>query len=104
MEEKTPFVAQSFQMLDFGTSKSDSEVSKSNSWKITSFSKSTLLQREPFLTMFYAISTALHCLLLSKSLCLNLFEVVSSDFNGVDADMNSMLSNSQQRVCLSCNE
>ena len=28
-----------FQMLDFETSKSNSEVSKTNSWKITSFSK-----------------------------------------------------------------
>ena len=41
-----------FQMLDFKTSNSKSEVSKPNSWKITSFSKTTLLQREPFL-MFY---------------------------------------------------
>ena len=32
-----------FQMLDFETSKSNSEISKSNSWKITSFSKTTLL-------------------------------------------------------------
>ena len=46
----------------FKTLKSNSEVSKSNSWKITSFSKtillqrrvtlSQLLQREPFLTIF----------------------------------------------------
>ena len=36
-----------FQMLDFETSSSKSEVSKSNSWEITSFSKTTLLQREP---------------------------------------------------------
>ena len=41
-----------FQMLDFVTSNSKLEVSKSNSWKISSFSKTTLLQREPFLTMF----------------------------------------------------
>ena len=46
-----------FQMLDFETSNSKSEVSKSNSWKITSFSKTTSLQREPFfLTMFYIIN------------------------------------------------
>ena len=45
-----------FQMLDFETSNSKSEVSKSNSWKITSFSKSTSLQREMFLTMFYTIN------------------------------------------------
>ena len=32
-----------FQMLDFETSNSKSEVSKSNLWKITSFSKSTPL-------------------------------------------------------------
>ena len=41
-----------FQTLDFETSKSNFEVSKSNSWKIASFLKATLLQREPFLTMF----------------------------------------------------
>ena len=41
-------------MLDFETSsKSNFEISKSNSWKTTSFTKTTLLQREPFLTMFY---------------------------------------------------
>ena len=33
--------------------KSYSEVSKSNLWKIISFSKTTVLQREPFLTMFF---------------------------------------------------
>ena len=48
-------------MLDFGTSKSNSEVSKSNSWKFTSFSKTTLLQREPFLTMFYTINSSIAC-------------------------------------------
>ena len=41
-----------FQMLDSETSNSKLEVSKSNSWKITSFSKTTSLQRELFLTMF----------------------------------------------------
>ena len=37
---------------------SEPEASKSNSWKITSFSKTSYmaLQREPFLTMFYAIN------------------------------------------------
>ena len=45
-----------FQMLDFETSNSKSEVSKSNSWEITSFSKTMALQREPFLTMFYTIN------------------------------------------------
>ena len=33
------------------TSNSKSEVLKSKSWKMTSFSKTTLLQREPYLTM-----------------------------------------------------
>ena len=66
MEEKTPSsheVIGCFQMLDFGTSKSNSEVSKSKSKflvEINYFSKSTLLQRKPFLTM---LPTALHCLL-----------------------------------------
>jgi hypothetical protein len=46
----------SFQVLDFETSNSKSEVLKSNSWKITSFSKTTPLQREQFLTMFYIIT------------------------------------------------
>ena len=45
-----------FQMLDFETSNSKSEVSKSNSSKITSFSKTTSLQRVLFLTMFYTIN------------------------------------------------
>ena len=58
MKEKTPLSHEvvCFQMLDFETSNSKSEVSKSNSWKITSFSKTTSLQREPFLTMFYIIT------------------------------------------------
>ena len=40
MNDKTPMSHEvvCFQMLDFETSKSYSEVSKSNSWKITSFS------------------------------------------------------------------
>ena len=58
MEEKTPLSHEvvCFQMLDFETSNSKSEVSKSNSWKITSFLKTMALQREPFLTMFYIIN------------------------------------------------
>ena len=40
-----------FHEFDFETSNSKSEVTKSNSLKITSFSKSTSLQREPFLTI-----------------------------------------------------
>ena len=45
-----------FLMLGFESSSSKSEVSKSTSWKITSISKNTLLQMEPFLTMFYTIN------------------------------------------------
>ena len=50
MKEKTPLSSEvvCFQRLDFETSNSKSEVSKSNSWKIDSFVKTTLLQREPF--------------------------------------------------------
>ena len=44
-------------MLDFGTSKSR-YTSVSNPLKITSFSKTTLLQREPFLTMFNTINSS----------------------------------------------
>ena len=43
-------------MLDFETSNSTFEVSKSNSWKITSLSKTKSLQREAFVTMFYTIN------------------------------------------------
>ena len=41
MKEKTPLSHKvvCFQMRDFKTSNSNSEVSKSNSWKITSFSE-----------------------------------------------------------------
>jgi hypothetical protein len=58
MKEKTPrsHKVMCFQMLDFETSNSKSEVAKPNSWKITSFSKTTALQRELFLTMFYTIN------------------------------------------------
>jgi hypothetical protein len=45
-----------FQMLDFETLNSKSEILKRNSWKITSFSETTSLQREPFLTMFDTIN------------------------------------------------
>ena len=57
MKEKTPMSHEvvCFLMLDFETSNSKLEVSK-NSWKITSFSKNTSLQRELFLTMFYTIN------------------------------------------------
>ena len=56
MEEKNALVAQivCLQMLDYKTTKSNSEVSKSNSnifvQETISVSKTTLLQREPFLT------------------------------------------------------
>ena len=62
MKEKNTLVAPSshevvcFQMLDFKTSNSKSEVSKSNLRKITTLSKTTSLHREPFLTMFYTIN------------------------------------------------
>ena len=42
-------------MVDLETSNSKSEVMISNSWKITSFSITTSLQRESFLTMFYNV-------------------------------------------------
>ena len=60
MKEKTPLSHKvvCWQMLDFETSNSKLEVSKSNSWKITSFSKTTSLQRERFLT-FYTINLSL---------------------------------------------
>ena len=45
-----------FQMLDFETSNSKSEVLKSSLLKITSFLKTTPLQRELFLVMFYTIN------------------------------------------------
>ena len=58
IERKTPISHEvvCFQMLDFETSNSISEVSKSNSWTNTSFSKIMSLQREPFLTMCYTIN------------------------------------------------
>ena len=58
MKEKEPLSHKvvCFQMLDFETSNSKPEVSKSNLWQITSFSKNTSLQRELFLTMFYTIN------------------------------------------------
>ena len=58
MKEKTPLSHEvvCFLMLDFETSNSKLEVSKSNSWKITSFSKTMSLQGELFLTMFYTIN------------------------------------------------
>ena len=60
-ERKITLVTRSCVRLDgwfrdlIGSS-SKSEVSKSNSWKITSFAKTMALQREPFLTMFYTIN------------------------------------------------
>ena len=48
MEKKTPLSREvvCFQMLDFETQKSKSEVLKSKSWKINSFSKTTSLHAE----------------------------------------------------------
>ena len=58
MKEKQPLQHEvvCVWMVDFETSSSKLEVSKSNSWIITSFSKTMALQREPFLTMFYTIN------------------------------------------------
>ena len=55
MKEKTPLSPEvvCFLMLDLETSNSKFEVSKSNKWRITSFSKTMSLQRELFHTMFY---------------------------------------------------
>ena len=61
---KTPMSHEvvSFQMLDFGTSKSNSGVSKSNSnILVENYFLSRKLrnfQREPFLTMFYTINSS----------------------------------------------
>ena len=57
------------QMLDFETSNSNSEVSKSNSWKITSFSKTTSLQRESRFSQCFIPSTSPYYSLPSEVLC-----------------------------------
>ena len=63
-EEKTTLVKESCVLLTtFGTSKSNSKVSKSNSWKITYYTKTTLLQRELFLTMFFLKAVMLKIIL-----------------------------------------
>ena len=61
MKEKTQLSHKvvCFQMLGFETSNSKPEVSKSSSWKNTSFFKTTSFQRELFLTMFYTINLSL---------------------------------------------
>ena len=89
MKEKTPLSNEvvCFQMLDTETSNSKSEVSKSNSWKIASFSKTTSLQRELFLTMFYTINFSL--LLVTKKgfiiiIMLGNYRVVSTAFNRIN--------------------
>ena len=60
MEEKKPLSHEvvCFQMLDFGTSKWNSEVSESNSHILVEnyFFLETDVQMEPFLTMFYIIN------------------------------------------------
>ena len=59
-----------FQMLDFENSNSKSEVSKLNSWKIASFSKTTLLLREPLLCFILStVATSPHYSLPSEILC-----------------------------------
>ena len=64
-----------FQMLDLETSNSKSEVTKSNSLKVTSFSQTTLLQRELFLTMLNSSP-----LLYQESCCILSTLIVSSSF------------------------
>ena len=59
MEEKTYSVA---QVVCFQVPWQEFETSAE--WEITSFFKTTLLQREPFLTMCYAINSSL--LLITK--------------------------------------
>ena len=65
MEEKTPLAYEvvCFQMLDFGTSESYSEVSKSNSniclenyFFLENYVTSS--EREPFLTMLYTSNSS----------------------------------------------
>ena len=72
------------KMFDFETSKSNFEVSKSTSWKITIFSKTTLHQRESYLTMFYTINLSLWLVTnTSKVYATDYFEllpIVSSPF------------------------
>ena len=59
MKEKNTLVTHIVCFQTLGTSNSKLEVSKSKSWKITSFSKTTSLQRELFLTMYYTINLSL---------------------------------------------
>ena len=73
-----------FQMqVDFETS-SNSEVSKSNSWKITSLSKTTVLRGSRF-SQCFILSTALHCLLYQVRFYakkyFELLPIVSTAFN-----------------------
>ena len=75
MKEKIPLSHEvvCFQMLDFDTSNSKSEVSKLNLWKITSYSKTTFLQRELFLKMFDTINPS-PLLVIKKGFDDNYFE------------------------------
>ena len=70
--EKTPLSHEvvCFQIIDFETSNSKSEVSKSDLWKITSFPKTTSLQRELCLIMFYTINLS-PLLVVKKVLMIN---------------------------------
>ena len=71
MKEKTPLShgVVCFQLLDFETSKFNSDVSKSNSWKITSFSKTIRYFRGSRFSQCFILTTARHCLLPSMFLC-----------------------------------
>ena len=55
MKEKTTLCREvvCFKILDFETSSSNSEVSKLNSWKFNSFSKTTLLGAVSYNVLYY---------------------------------------------------
>ena len=72
MKEKTPlsYEVVCFLMLDFETTSSKSEVSKSNTWKIASFSKTNVRHFSGSrFTQCFIQSTSPHYLLSSKFLC-----------------------------------
>ena len=59
MKEKAPLSHEvvCFEMLEFGTSNSKLEVSKSNSWKNYFFHENYVTsEAEPFLTTFYSVN------------------------------------------------
>ena len=74
-------------MHDFETSHSKSGVSKSNSWKITSFSEHMSLQSEPFLTMFYTINHSPLLVTIKGFMLIFILSIkipiLSTDFKGI---------------------